>query len=374
MNVISIIIKELKHSFRDRKSMGMMILFPILLILVLGSAFKSSFASSIDIGTPKVLYSIEGTGDTADSFKTNFIEKGKYFKLEFIKIDDMASAKKELISNQCDAIIDMKSDNKIEFYKSDIESLKAGVAESILSNYIQQFNVIEDIIKVNPRALNSIINDNNADYSIITSINKSSQPSSLDYYTIAEIALIIMYAGMTGLFGIAIEKNSKTRDRILISPVRKYQFLIGKTIGAVLGTILQIAIVVLFSKYVLKANWGSDIFTVLVIFSSQIIMAISIGVGLGFIFKHENIASGILNFIIPVMAFLGGSYMPVDGLESKTFQAITYLSPVRWVNRSIFDVIYNNNYSKVPLAILINLGTAVVFLTISSLLFRKESV
>ena len=374
MNIISIIIKELKHSFRDRKSMGMMILFPILLILVLGSAFKSSFASSIDIGTPKVLYSIEGTGDTADSFKTNFIEKGKYFKIEFIKIDDMASAKKELIFNQCDAIIEMKSDNKIEFYKSDIESLKAGVAESILSNYIQQFNVIEDIIKVNPRALSSIINDNNADYSIITSINKSSQPSSLDYYTIAEIALIIMYAGMTGLFGIAIEKNSKTRDRILISPVRKYQFLIGKTIGAVLGTILQIAIVVLFSKYVLKANWGSDIFTVLLIFSSQIIMAISIGVGLGFIFKHENIASGILNFIIPVMAFLGGSYMPVDGLGSKTFQAITYLSPVRWVNRSIFDVIYNNNYSKVPLAILINLGTAVVFLTISSLLFRKESV
>ena len=374
MNIISIIIKELKHSFRDRKSMGMMILFPILLILVLGSAFKSSFASSIDIGTPKVLYSIEGTGETADSFKTNFIEKGKYFKIEFIKIDDMASAKKELISNQCDAIIDMKSDDKIEFYKSDIESLKAGVAESILSNYIQQFNVIEDIIKVNPRAINSIINDNNADYSIITSINKSSQPSSLDYYTIAEIALIIMYAGMTGLFGIAIEKNSKTRDRILITPVRKYQFLIGKTIGAVLGTILQIAIVVLFSKYVLKANWGSDIFTVLLIFSSQIIMAISIGVGLGFIFKHENIASGILNFIIPVMAFLGGSYMPVDGLGSKTFQAITYLSPVRWVNRSIFDVIYNKNYSKVPLAILINLGTAVVFLTISSLLFRKESV
>lgn len=103
-------------------------------------------------------------------------------------------------------------------------------------------------------------------------------------------------------------------------------------------------------------------------------MAISIGVGLGFIFKNENVANGVLNFMIPVMVFLGGSYMSVDTFGSKTFQAITYLSPVRWVNRSIFDVIYNNNYSKVPYAIMINIIIAVVFLAISSLLFRKENV
>ena len=374
MNIISIIIKEIKHNFRDRKSMVMMILFPIALIVVISAAFSSSFSSSIDIGTPKVLYSIEGSGVASDNFKTGFIEKGKDFKIEFTKMNDMDSAKKKLVSKEYDAIIEMKSDNKIEFYKSNVESLRAGVVESILSTYVQEFNVIIDVCKVNPGIINSLIRDNNNNYSTIISVNKSSQPSSLDYYTIAEIALIIMYAGMAGLFGIASEKNSKTRDRILISPVRKYEFLIGKTIGGVIGTILQIAIVILFSKYVLKANWGNDIFTVLLIFISQIIMAISIGVGLGFIFKNENVANGILNFMIPVIVFLGGSYMPVDGFGSKTFQAITYLSPVRWVNRSIFDVIYNNDYSKVPFAILINLGIAVIFLAISSLLFRKENV
>jgi len=374
MNIISIIIKEIKHSFRDRKSMGMMIILPIVLILVLGSALKSEFATSINIGTPKILYSIEGTGTVSDNFKTSFIQKGKDFKIEFIKMNDMVAAKKELISKQCDAIIVLKADNKIEFYKSDASSLKAGMAESILSTYVQQFNVVLDIIKVNPKVINSILSDNNADYSIITSINKSAQPSSFDYYTIAEIALIIMYASMIGLFGIASEKNSKTRNRVLISPVRKYEFLTGKTLGGVLGTILQIAIVVLFSKYVLKANWGSDIFTVFLIFGSEIVMAISIGVGLGFIFKNENVANGILNLVIIVMVYLGGSYGPVDGMGGKTFQAITYLSPVRWVNRSIMDVIYNNNYSRVSTTILINLGAAVVFLSIASLLFRKESV
>ncbi|MCB2362063.1 ABC transporter permease [Clostridium estertheticum] len=374
MNIIFIIIKEVKHSFRDKKSMAMMILFPIALIAVLSAAFSSGFNSSIDIGTPKVLYNIEGAGDTSDNFKSGFIDKGKEFKIKFTKMNDIDAAKKKLIAKEYDAIIEMKSNNKIEFYKSGQENLKAGVVESILSTYVQEFNVIMDISKINPLIINSLISDKGTNYSTITSVNKGAAPSSLDYYTIAEIALIIMYAGMTGLFGIASEKNAKTRDRILISPVKKYEFLIGKTIGGVIGTILQIAIVIIFSKFVLHANWGNDIFTVLLIFISQIIMAISIGVGLGFIFKNENVANGVLNFMIPVMVFLGGSYMSVDSFGSKIFQAITYLSPVRWVNRSIFDVIYNNNYSKVPYAILINIGIAVVFIAISSLLFRKENV
>lgn len=373
MNIISIIIKEIKHNFRDKKSMSMMILFPILLIVVLGAAFKSTFSESVNIGTPKVLYSIEGTGIIADTFKASFIEKGKDFNIEFIKTDNLADAKKKLTTNEYDAVIEMKADNTIEFYKSDIGSLKTGVVESILSTYVQEFNVIAVISQVNPAVINSLVSDTNSDYTVIASVNKTSQPSSLDYYTIAEIALIIMYAGMIGLFGIAGEKKSRTRDRVLISPVRKYEFLMGKTIGGVVAVILQIAVVVLFSKYVLKANWGSDIFTVSLIFISEIILAVSIGVGLGFIFKHENVANGVLNFMIPVLVFLGGSYMPVDGLDNKIFQTITYLSPVRWVNRSIFDVIYNNNYSKVPSAILINLCAAVLFLAISSLLFRKES-
>ena len=275
MNIISIIIKEVKHSFRDRKSMVMMILFPIALIVVLSAAFSSIFTSDLDIGTPKVLYSIEGKNATAENFKTGFIDRGKEFKMEFTKMGDLNDSKKKLLSKEYDAIIEMKSNNKIEFYKSGQENLKAGVVESILSTYVQEFNVIMDISKINPSIINSLLSDKKTNYSTINSLNKVIQPSSLDYYTIAEIALIIMYAGMTGLFGIASERNSKTRDRILMSPVKKYEFLIGKTIGGVIGTMLQIAIVIVFSKFVLHANWGNDIFTVLIIFISQIIMAIS---------------------------------------------------------------------------------------------------
>lgn len=376
MNVISIIIKEIKHNLRNRKSLIMMILLPIVLILVLGTALKSVFGTSINIGTPKVLYIIENNGVAADNFKTNFIDKGKDYNINFLKTKDIESAKKKLITtDEYACIVQMKDDSKIIVYNNNKSNLQGGIVDSIISIYAQKYNAIAEIQKINPRSLTNILSDNNADYTSISSVNKINKPSSLNYYTIAEMALIIMYGSSAGLYGIAREKNSKTRDRILSGPVRKSEFLVGKTIGGVLVTVLQILIVILFSKYVLKADFGSDIFTVMAIFTSQIIMAVSMGVGLGFIFKNENIASGILNFLIPVIVFLGGSYSPVDHMGSKLFtDVITYLSPVRWVNQSIFGVIYSGDYSKVIPTIMINIGIGLIFLASASLIFRRESV
>ena len=377
MNIISIIVKGIKQNLRDRKSMFMFILFPIVLILVLGSAFQGTFDTNLEIGTPKVFYSIDAKGPAAENIKTYFIDKGKEFKIDFVKAEDVEKAKEKLISSSdYSGLILMKEDNKIEFFKNDKGelNLKGGIVESTLDIFVQQFNIISEVEKTNPKVIEKIRTDTKADYSQVTSIDKKKAPSSLDYYAVAEIALIIMYAGMTGLYDMAREKNSKTRARILSAPVRKYEFLFGSTLGGVLVTMIQILLVVFFSKFVLKANFGTDMFTVLMLYASQIVMAVSLGVGLGFIFKQETVAGGVLNFLIPFVVFLGGGYVPVDGMGSKVFDIITYVSPVRWINKAIFQVIYSNDYSKVFPAIAVNIITAVVFLLIASVLFKKESV
>jgi ABC-2 type transport system permease protein len=373
MNIIHLILKEIKQSFRDRKSMVMMTLFPIILIVVLGAALKSNFSDNIDIGTPKVLYKIESKSTASEEFKKNFIDKGKDFNIDFEEAENIDEAKKELISRADYAcILVVGVDSKIQLYKNDKETLKAGLVESILDTYVQRYNSISEIAKLNPKVLTDIMQDTNTDFTAVNSVNKKAQPSSLDYYAVAMLTLIIMYGTNTGLYGIAGEKNLKTRDRILASPVKKYEFLVGKTLGGIFATTLQVIIVIAFSKYVLKTNWGEDIFTIFLIVLSLIIMAISLGVGLGFIFKKENVASGILNFVIPVMCFLAGAYVPIEVIGNHTFESITYLSPLRWTNKAIFQIIYNSDYSKVFPAITINISIAAVFLIICSILFRRE--
>lgn len=375
MNIIYLILKEIKQSFRDKKNMSMMILFPIVLIIVLGSALNSAFSNELTIETPKVLYKIESASQDAIELKRNFIDKGKDFNIEFIEAESIDKAKNDLINtNKYASFLEMKEENKIVLYTNDRETMSAGLVESILGTFVQKYNAVAEIAKVNPRLIGEIVSDNNAEFTQISSVNKTRKPSSMDYYAVTMLTLIIMYGSNTGLYGIAGERSSKTRDRILSGPVKKYEFLTGKTLGGIFVTALQVLVVIAVSKYILKANWGDDIFTVFLTVLSLIVMSISFGVGLGFIFENTNAASGILNFVIPIIAFLAGAYVPIDGIENKVFQAITYLSPVKWTNKAIFRVIYNSDYSNVIPAIAINLAISVVFITICSVLFRKESV
>jgi ABC-2 type transport system permease protein len=375
MNIIYLILKEVKQSFRDKKNMRMMILFPIVLILVIGSALSSAFSNNLTIKTPKVFYRIESNSEEALQLKNNFIDKGKEFNIEFMEAESSDKAKDALINGSDYAcFLEVKEENKIVLYKNDREEMSAGLVESILETFVQKYNTVAEIAKVNPRIVSDIVSNNNADFTEIVSVNKTRKPTSMDYYAVTMLTLIIMYGANTGLYGIAGERSSKTRDRILIGPVKRYEFLTGKTLGGIFVTALQVLVVIAFSKYILKTNWGDDIFTVFLTVLSLIVMSISFGVGLGFIFKKTNVASGILNFAIPIMAFLAGAYVAIDGIENKVFQTITYLSPIRWTNKAIFGVIYNSDYSKVIPAIIINLAISVVFIAICSVLFRRENV
>lgn len=134
-------------------------------------------------------------------------------------------------------------------------------------------------------------------------------------------------------------------------------------------------VVILFSKYVLNAYWGEHIWVVLLVLISEVLMTISLGAGTAFALKNEGAAMGILNTFIPVMVLLGGGYVPLEVMAQggSFLYKLSDISPLKWINQSIFRVIYDNDFSLVPTAIMINLAVAAVFIMASSLLYKKEA-
>ena len=159
-------------------------------------------------------------------------------------------------------------------------------------------------------------------------------------------------------------------NRLLCAPVKKYEVLTGKILGALVITSLQVVVVILMSKFLLKTYWGNHMGVILILLASEVAMAVSLGIGVAFLFKNER---GILNLLIPLIAFFGGSYLPLEGF-GKTMLLIAKFSPVGWVNKAIFSVIYSNDYSSVATAIIMNLSLAAIFVLIASLSFRKEAI
>jgi ABC-2 type transport system permease protein len=283
------------------------------------------------------------------------------------------SAKAQIKNNEYDCFITVK-DNEINILKNDKYNLQADIFQSMLNVFIQRYNLYVEIAKENPAALKNISYDEGFSAVDKVSIDKKRIPRAIDYYAVAMITLIILYASMGGSYGIIGERTRKTEGRILTAPVKKSELLSGKLIGSVLMTVLQITVVFLVSKFLLKAYFGENMLPVALVLLSEIIMSVSLGVGVAFLVKNDSAAGGILNAIIPFIAFLGGAYVPLETFNEGFFLRLTNISPLKWVNRSIINTIYSGDTSTVLQTIIINLGIAAVFIAISSGIFRKEAV
>jgi ABC-2 type transport system permease protein len=374
-NVIKIIKKELKQSMREKKGNLMMILFPAVLIIILGMAFSGVFNNSYVIDDINVLYTNRDKGILANSFK-EFVKHGEEMGILFESTDDIVAGMNSIKDSTHTCYILMESNaQEIRLFKNERFNFNASLVETVLSGFIQRYNAMAAIITENPAAISQIDMDSYANYVHRVSVDKKRAPGSMDYYAVTVLTMILMYASLTGFWNIRGEQSLKTDKRMLSAPVQKHEILAGKVVGGISITIIQMLVVILFSKYVLNAYWGEHIWVILLILLSEVMMTISLGAGAAFALKNEGAAMSVLNTFIPVMVMLGGGYVPLESLAQGggLLYKLTNISPIKWINQSIFRIIYDNDFSLVPTAIIINLAAAFIFITASSLMYKKEA-
>ncbi|MCY6369648.1 ABC transporter permease [Clostridium ganghwense] len=372
MNILNIITKEVKQNFRNKRTLAIMILFPVILIVILGTAFSKSMSNDIKLGEIKVLYTVQGEGNIGETFK-ELQKELKDYNVGFKETENIERAKSSVQDSNYSCYLLIDENNKdIKIYKNNRYYLGASFVEGILNTFVQRYNVINEIKEKNPGVLEEVAKGSEKKYTRVQSLNEKKEPRAIDYYGVTMTTLIILYSAFTGAYGMIGEKNRKTEARIIAAPITKKEIFMGKTLGTLVVTIFQISIVIIFSKYVIGVNWGNNIGMLLLVIGSEIIMAVSMGIGVAFLTKTEAAMSGILNFLIPITVFLGGGYVPLEEFNSEILNTISNFSPVRWVNSSILNIVFRNNYEKVIPAITINLVIAVIFLITASTLFRRE--
>ncbi|MCY6353721.1 ABC transporter permease [Clostridium sp. ZS2-4] len=372
MKILNIITKEVKQNFRNKRKLAIMILFPIILMVILGTAFSKSMSNDIKLGKIKVLYTVQGEGNIGEAFK-GLQKELKDYNVSFKETKNIESAKNNVQNSNYSCYLLINENNKdIKIYKNNRYYLGASFVEGILNTFVQRYNVINEIKEKKTRFLEKVVKGSDKKYIIVQSLNEKKEPRAIDCYGVTMTTLIILYSAFTGAYGMIGEKNRKTEARILAAPVTKKEIFIGKTLGALVVTIFQISIVIIFSKYVIGVNWGNNIGMLLLVIGSEIIMAVSMGIGVAFLTKTEAAMNSILNFMIPIMVFLGGGYVPLEEFNSEILNIISNFSPVRWINSSILNIVFRDNYEKVIPTIAINFTAAVIFLIIASMLFRRE--
>lgn len=374
MRVLILIKKEFIQNLRDWRVNSLMVLLPILLIVILGAAFSGVFNSTIKLNSTTVLYMADSGQYLEDGFREFSEELGRELGVTFEETGDLEKGRESVRNSGYACFIYLSGNpDEIRIYKNDKHNFEANLIHSALKTFVDRYGAMAAIYRYDPAGAGRILSDASMDFTSVESLDRKRQPGSLDYYAVTMLTLILMYASLVGFWAIRSEQDLKTGNRILCSPTRKYEYLTGKVLGGIVITVVQALVVIFFSKLVLKAWWGEDIATVLLIVLTLSIMAISIGTGIAYLIKNEGAASGILNIIIPILVLFGGGYTPLENMGPGVMK-LSAVSPLKWTNDAIFRVIYDNDYTLVATAVFINLAIAAAFILISAALSRKEAV
>lgn len=374
MNILRIMAKEFKIAVRDFKANLLMILLPILLIVILGAAFSNVFDKEYVFEDVTVLYTdveAESGAQFSQAFKSFREQMTEETGISFEETDSMEEGIESIKAYKYASYIYADSDQgEVKLFKNERYEFYANLVESALNSFTSTYDTMYAIAVNNPQALSDIQVAQPQEYVSIKSLDAKRKPSSTDYYAITMMTLIMLYASLTGSFSVKSDIEQKTASRIISSPVRKYELLTGKVLGCIFITILQALVVVLFSKLILKANWGEDMVTITILLLTYSIMTVSVGVGIAYLFRKGEAGQGIINTLIPIMVFLGGGYVPTS-VMGPAIERFSVVSPVYWINSAILNVIYEADYSRVAISVVINLSVAAAFIAISAMLSGK---
>ncbi|MGV3489219.1 MAG: ABC transporter permease, partial [Tuberibacillus sp.] len=77
MNVLNIALNEMRQQLSDKRTFIFQLAFPILLMLILGTALSGAFSSTIKVKDIDILYEIKANGEVKQAFNAFIKEAGK---------------------------------------------------------------------------------------------------------------------------------------------------------------------------------------------------------------------------------------------------------------------------------------------------------
>jgi len=198
---------------------------------------------------------------------------------------------------------------------------------------------------------------------------------TLDYFGAAAIGLIVFFL----VFVITIvsflnERSQGTLERLMASPLRRGEIVLGYMVGFTMLALIQSAEVLVFCLAVLKVhNQGS----VLLIFGVEALMAIvavNLGIFLSMFARTEFQAVQFIPLVIVPQFLLSGILFPVTS-EPRPLQLLSDVLPLTYAVNALRDVMLKGadlSWPSLDLDVGVVAGVIVLLIVAGSVTLRRS--
>ena len=209
---------------------------------------------------------------------------------------------------------------------------------------------------------------------LIASIVGVSVPDkrTLDYVAPAMLAMLILFFGFL-LTGISFqrERSQGTLERLMASPVSRFDIVVGYLLGFLLFALAQTLIIFFYKVYVLDINFQGDLWQIIVF---QIIIgigAVCLGTFASTFARNEFQITQFIPIIILPQMFLCGLLWPVEQMP-EYLQWIAKFLPLTYAVDGMRDIMLaGKNLLDVWVELAVLVGFAIVMSILAAVTLRR---
>jgi ABC-2 type transport system permease protein len=338
---------------RDRGALFFTILFPLMFLLIFGVLFKDSGGDRsevLQIGPVAVFDQMP-----ADA------REGLDEVLEVTRTDDRAGALEQVRKGDVDAAIEQQG-GTVTLHYSAADPVTAGTVRGVLESVVQHANLAATGVPPSLTLQAEQVED------------ESIKP--IQYMTPGLIGWAVAIGAAFGAsMTLVTWRQKKILRRLRLAPVRTATVVTARVVVSVGIALVQLTIFIGIAStpyfgLKLTDSWWMAIPLVV----AATLAFLSIGLLAGAWTKTPEAASAVTNLVILPMAFLSGSFFPLDNAP-QWLRTVSQIFPLKHLNDAMLDVMVRGEgpASALP-ALGLLLGFALVVTAVATRVFRWDDV
>jgi len=191
-----------------------------------------------------------------------------------------------------------------------------------------------------------------------------------DYFLPGMAVFFLMFSAGGAGGDIHREREGGTLRRMLVSPLRARDLLLGKWIFTTVNGLLQLIILFAVGKLIFGLNLGPDLLALPVQALVTSAALASIFLVLAMLTRTEKQMGQISTGVILFMAIIGGNFVPTDFMPGFLRLAAKF-TPNYWANQGFSSIVsHNEGLGAVGIPVIVLAGIAAGFLALAVLLLH----
>lgn len=161
---------------------------------------------------------------------------------------------------------------------------------------------------------------------------------------------------MSSVLQILLEKNGGLWDRMIISPVRKWEMYVANFFYSFIIGYVQIVIVLLVFRYIVKVDFPGSFLLTFIVTIPYVLAIVALSILIVSLVKTVQQFNATVPIVAVGMAMIGGAYWPLEIVDSSFMITLSKFVPVTYGMELLQGVtIYNYTLEEMlyPVSILL---------------------